>query len=80
LNSIFSISSIFLNIEEPYIEESILRKSISSIYIEDSDRGFSIPNTALLPPVSSIVKGGKGRMLADLVCRGTFGRTLKSMS
>jgi hypothetical protein len=36
----------------------------------------SIPRTTPLP-VSSIVKGGEGRMLADLVCHGTFGRILK---
>jgi len=46
--SISSIFSIFLNIEEPYIEESILENSIFSICIENIDRGSSIPNTPLL--------------------------------
>ena len=45
--SISSIFSIFLNIEEPYIEESILKNSIFSICIENIDRGSSIPNTPL---------------------------------
>jgi hypothetical protein len=40
--------SISINIEESHIEQSILRKSIFSICIEDIDRGCSIPNAALV--------------------------------
>jgi hypothetical protein len=41
-----------INIEEPYIEESILKNSIFSICIENIDRGSSIPNTPLLSCIS----------------------------
>ena len=52
--SIYSIFSIFLNIE--YIEESILKNSIFSICIENIDRGSSIPNTPLVAVAGAVAK------------------------